>query len=188
MRSCSVLKAVALPLLLMAPPTAALLPLAAPVLGGESDKPGAHKKCAYSTQECLNAMNARMKAAGWVGIEYQAEEATGRVVVQRVVPGSPAEKAGLREDDILIAMDGVEIKKENEKRLAEIRKTWKPGKSVQYTIRRDGEAKKIDIVLGNWPADLLARYLGEHMLEHAEEDAAMPPPPPPAPAPPAPPK
>lgn len=172
MRSTRILEALALALLFAAPPLAAL------ALAGATGKEGSHKKCAYSTQECLNAMNAKMKAAGWVGIEYEADEATGRVVVQRVVPGSPAEKAGLQEDDILTAMNGIDIKQENEKALMEIRKTWKPGKTVQYTIQRDGQTKTIDIVLGEWPADLLARYIGQHMLDHAEADATMPPPPP----------
>jgi hypothetical protein len=37
------------------------------------------------------------------------------------------------------------------------------------------------MVLGVWPADILARYIGEHMLEHAQwdaEDAAKAPVPP----------
>jgi len=178
MHSTRIRRTAALVLWLAAPPLAAF------ALAGETGKEGSYKKCDYSTQECLNAMNAKMKAAGWVGIEYEADEATGRVVVQRVVPGSPAEKAGLQEDDILVAMNGIYIKQENEKSLTEIRKTWKPGKTVQYTIQREGQAKKIDIVLGEWPADLLARYIGQHMLDHAEADATMPPPPPPPPVPP----
>lgn len=183
MRSTRILAGAVLGLLLAAPPLVTVLPLTMPALAGESGQGASHKKCPYSTQECLNSMNARMKATGWVGIEYDADEATGRMVVQRVLPGSPAEKAGLQEGDILIAMSGIEIKKDNEKALMEIRKTWKPGRAVQYTIQRDGQAKKIEIVLGEWPADLLARYIGEHMLEHAEADAAIaPPPPPPAPS------
>ena len=168
MRSTRILMTAALPLLVASLSAAELLGLLSPALAGEG---ASHKKCLYNAEDCLTSMKARMKAAGWVGITHQADEKTGQVVVQRVVAGSPAEKAGLQEDDVLVAMDGVPIKKDNEKALAEIRKTWKPGKSVLYTIRRDGVAKPIRIVLGDWPADLLARHLSEHMLEHEADSA-----------------
>jgi hypothetical protein len=45
------------------------------------------KKCPYSTQECLNYMAARLKASGWIGIEYDPEKANE---ISRVVAGSPA--------------------------------------------------------------------------------------------------
>jgi C-terminal processing protease CtpA/Prc len=175
MRSTRILMTAALPLLVASLPAADLLGSLSPALAGE------HKKCLYNSEDCLTSMKARMKAAGWVGITYQADEKTGQVMVQRVVAGSPAEKAGLQEDDVLVAMDGVPIRKDNEKALAEIRKTWKPGKSVRYTIRRGGEAKQIRIVLGDWPADLLARHLSEHMLEHDADSAGRRAPDPPVP-------
>jgi S1-C subfamily serine protease len=139
-----------------------------PVKSGESS----HSKCPYTTQDCLNHMAAKMKASGWIGIQYEPDEKSGQIVVQKVVPGSPAEKAGLQVDDVLYALNGVEIKKDNDAALMKARKEWKPGQTVTYTIKRGGVAKQVDIVLGEWPADLLARYIGEHMLEHAEADAA----------------
>jgi membrane-associated protease RseP (regulator of RpoE activity) len=126
------------------------------------------KRCPYSTQECLGMMATRMKASGWIGIEY--EPADGPKVT-RVVPGSPAEKAGLQPGDILYALNGVVIRSDNETALAKARKEWKPGQKITYTIKRDGVEKQVDVVLGEWPADLLARYIGEHMLQHAEWDA-----------------
>ena len=145
-------------------------------LAGEPDKKtgwsdSEHKKCPYTTQECLNSMAAKMKASGWIGIEYDPDKG---FVVERVIPGSPAEKAGLLPGDQLATLNGVEIKAENEKALMAARKEWKPGQVVHYTIKRNGATKSIDITLGEWPADVLARYIGEHMLQHAEADAAPP--------------
>ena len=134
-----------------------------------------HKKCPYATQDCLNHMASRMKASGWIGVEYDLDAKTDLYTVQRVVPGSPAEKAGIQSGDVLFALNGVEIKKDNDEALMKARKEWKPGQTVTYTIKRGGAAKQIDVVLGEWPADLLARYIGEHMLEHAEADAAAAP-------------
>jgi len=154
---------------------------------GEGTKPGeapkaapSAKKCPYSTQDCLNHMAARLKASGWIGIEYDTDESTGVATVKKIFPGSPAEKGGLEAGDVLFALNGVPIRNDNEKELAEARKEWKPGQTVHYTIKRNGQTKAIDIVLAPWPADVLAHYIGEHMLEHAEADAAAAPP---APAP-----
>ena len=131
------------------------------------------QKCTYSTQECLNHMSAKMKATGWIGIEYDMDDPGGTAKITKVLPGSPAEKAGLQVNDLLIALNGVELmKKQNEAALQKARKEWKPGQTVTYTIKRAGVSHQIPLVLGEWPADLLARYIGSHMLEHAEADAA----------------
>jgi membrane-associated protease RseP (regulator of RpoE activity) len=129
-----------------------------------------HPKCPYTTQECLNTMARRLKSAGWIGIEYEPKDPAGPKVT-KVVPGSPAEKAGLQPGDVLFALNGVEMKSENEEALVKARKEWKPGQTVQYTVKRNGAPKQVEVVLGEWPADILARYIGEHMLEHAQWDA-----------------
>jgi membrane-associated protease RseP (regulator of RpoE activity) len=129
-----------------------------------------HKKCPYSTQECLNTMAQRLKSAGWIGIEYDGEQ-PGYPKVQKVVPGSPAEKAGLKVGDELISLNGVDIKEGNEEKMKAARGDYTPGHTVRYVVKRKGALKPVDITLGTWPADLLARYIGEHMLEHAEADA-----------------
>jgi len=130
------------------------------------------KKCPYTTQECLNSMAGKMKASGWIGIEYDPEK---EMVITRVVPGSPAEKAGLLAGDQLASMSGIAIRPENDEAIMKARKQWAPGQVVHYTIKRNGVTKQVDITLGEWPADLLARYIGEHMLQHAEYDAAAKP-------------
>ncbi|HEV8201449.1 MAG TPA: PDZ domain-containing protein [Candidatus Polarisedimenticolia bacterium] len=129
---------------------------------------GPKEKCPYTTQDCLNHMASRLKASGWIGIEYEPAEG-GTITVQKVVPGSPAEKAGLQPGDLLFSINGVEIRNENNQALMKIDR--RPGQTLHYVVKRNGVAKPVDIVLGQWPADLLAKYIGEHMLEHAEADA-----------------
>jgi len=135
---------------------------------GPADTPV--KKCPYTTQECLNSMASKMKASGWIGIEYDPEK---EMAITRVVPDSPAEKAGLLVGDQLASLNGIAIRPENEEAIQKARKQWAPGQVVHYTVRRNGVTKEFDITLGEWPADLLARYIGEHMLIHAEYDAAV---------------
>jgi S1-C subfamily serine protease len=62
-----------------------------------------------------------------------------------VVPGSPADKAGLEENDIILEVDGEKI---TEKRgLAEIIRNKKVGEKVKLKVLKDGEEKNIEVVL-----------------------------------------
>ena len=140
-----------------------------PPVTAKAPEPVKHK-CPYTTQDCLNHMASRLQASGWIGIEYEPAE-TGIVTVERVVAGSPAEKAGIQAGDVLYSINGVEIRKGNDEAMAKAKIDRRPGQTLHYVIKRHGAAKPIDIVLGQWPADLLAKYIGEHMLEHAEADA-----------------
>ena len=130
----------------------------------------AAKKCNYNTQECLDHMAAKLKSSGWVGIEMDKDETTGALTVQRVVPGSPAEQAGLQVGDVLFALNGIEISDKNESALKDAKKDWKPGQNVTYTLKRDGRPVQANLTLGAWPADALAKMIGEHMLEHASTE------------------
>ena len=129
---------------------------------GEKEKP----KCPYDTQSCLNYMATKLRTSGWIGVELERDEA-GVYVVKKVVAGSPAQNAGIQPGDGLLALNGVAMTDENEKKLGEIRQSMKPGTQATYTVRRGTGTKDLTLTLGSWPADLVARYIGEHMLEHA---------------------
>jgi C-terminal processing protease CtpA/Prc len=129
-------------------------------------------KCTYSTQECLDHMAARLKSSGWVGLELEKDEATGLMTIQRVIPGSPAEGAGLQPGDVLFALNGVEINDQNEDALKAAKKDWKPGQQVNYTLKRNGQERKATLTLAPMPADVLAKFIGQHMLEHATTEVA----------------
>lgn len=133
---------------------------------------GESKKCNLSTQDCLDQMATKMKTYGWVGVELERDNESGTLTVLKVVPGSPAEAAGIQHGDTLYALNGVRIIKDNEEALTKARKEWKPGQSVTYTIHRGGAERQVTLTLAPMPADVLARYIGEHMLEHAGADLA----------------
>lgn len=149
--------------------TAALaLALALPAWAGHNGE-----KCKYPTQECLDHMAEKLKSSGWVGVELDTDEATGIPTVTKVVPGSPAEAAGIQPGDIFAALNGVKINKDNDEALKAARKEWKPGQSVTYTISRNGYDKKVDLTLAPMPADVMAAYIGQHMLDHANNQVAV---------------
>lgn len=133
---------------------------------------GDGKKCYMKTQDCLDSMAVKLKASGWMGVELEWDDAKGGQVLKTVIPGSPAEAAGLKAGDVLKALNGVRFAPENDEAIKKARKEWRPGQTVSYTVRRGGNDKEISLTLGEWPADVLARYIGQHMLEHVTQDMA----------------
>ena len=80
-----------------------------------------------------------------IGIVLKVKEDSRGLWIERVVPGSPAEKAGLLSGDQLIAVEGNEISEVTEIHDALSRKGW--GKDVTLTIVRQGEKKEITVTL-----------------------------------------
>ena len=140
--------------------------MALPALAGEGEK------CSYSTQECLDAMANKHKNSGWVGVELNMDEHSHVLVVEKVLPGSPAEKAGLQHGDVLFAINNVEYNDENRDMLYKMKAASKPGDEITWTVKRNGYSKELTIELARMPADLLARYIGQHMMEHAAVEVA----------------
>jgi hypothetical protein len=99
---------------------------------------------------------ADRKPQGWVGIYYSASasalrEGDGRLVmrfvdypdIESVEPGSPADKAGIRTGDRIMAMAGRDL------RDAEIDFTplLKPGTRIPFRVRRGAESKLLTVTV-----------------------------------------
>ena len=150
---------------------AALLPAALLVLAPVAFAGHDHYKCTKSTQECLNEMSASLKNSGWVGIELDKNE-DGKMLVKKVVPGSPAAQAGFSEGDVLVALQGIKFGDEaNTEALKAAKKAMAPGKQVTYTVQRAGSEKKLTATLAPVPQDVLAQWIGNHMMAHADNTA-----------------
>ena len=148
------------------------LALASPMFAGEREK------CSADTQTCLNKMASNLKSRGWVGIELDHND-SGQLTVTFVEPDSPAMEAGLREGDVLVAMNGVEFSDENHDRLYAIKKDLRVGKTLTYTVERagcchiEGGRSDVEVTLGMLPDQVLAKWVGNHMLEHAVIEVAQ---------------
>lgn len=68
-----------------------------------------------------------------------------------VVPGSPADKGGVRENDIITEVDGERVDEDHP--LANRIARKKPGDRVRLTVLRQGKEKKIEVTLGEFPAE-----------------------------------
>jgi S1-C subfamily serine protease len=69
-----------------------------------------------------------------------------------VVEGSPADEAGLEEGDIITAVDGLAIDRDNPLDLQVLR--FAPGDEVTLQVLREGETLDLQATLGTRPADL----------------------------------
>jgi C-terminal processing protease CtpA/Prc len=147
---------------------ALLMVAALPALAGHEG----HQKCTHTTQECLDAMATKMKTSGWVGVELEIDEENYLMTVKKVVPDSPAEAAGIQVGDVLFALNGVKFAKENEEAIKQAKKDWQPGQTVTYTVKRNGLDKQVDVTLAPMPANVLAAWIGNHMMEHVSTEIA----------------
>ncbi len=118
------------------------------------------------------ALAGQKLARPWIGIRYQAltlqiadqaklpvsagawlqpASASGSTS-PAVVPGSPAEKAGLKEGDIITAVNGVKITATSP--LDDILTQYTPGTTVALDVLRDGASITLSLTLGTRPANL----------------------------------
>jgi C-terminal processing protease CtpA/Prc len=141
---------------------ARLAAVAIPAAAGDTHK------CSASTDDCLRAMKAKMQTKAWLGIET-TEAGSGRWAVAKVYPDSPAEKAGFKEGDVLIELNGVEMSKQNKEAYKKAAHELTPGSTATYTFKRDGGKKELVAQLGTVPREVMAQWIGEHMLDqHAD--------------------
>lgn len=149
---------------------AGLVLVACGALAFAADQP---YKCTKDLQLCLNEMASSLRQRGWVGIELDESSSGKPPRVVRVVAGGPAEAAGMRAGDLLLAVDGVRYDTAADReRMGERRKRMRPGMNEQYTIQRGGKERVITVTLGSLPSDVMAQWIGMHMLEHAQLDAS----------------
>ena len=109
---------------------------------------------------------------GWLGVVIQEitpdiAEAIGvkeGILVAQVMKGSPADKAGLKVGDIIIALNGRKLEDVRDLQLS-IMKT-KPGTEVTLTIIREGKRKEIKVKVGELPEKISGKpksYEGEDL-------------------------
>ena len=77
-------------------------------------------------------------------------KATKGVVIGQIVPDSPAEKAGLKEDDVIVALNGKQL---DSRALRLAISSTAPGSTVDLTILRNGSERNYSVTLDAMPQD-----------------------------------
>ncbi len=74
------------------------------------------------------------------------------LVVMEIVKGSPAEKAGIRKDDILLRFDDQLLASQDQ--LRKLTRSRKTGDKVALTLMQEGKEKAVELVLGEREEDV----------------------------------
>jgi C-terminal processing protease CtpA/Prc len=96
------------------------------------------------------------EGASWLGVESQEVTsdkvkelklpAERGVLLGRIVPDSPAAKAGLKDNDVITEINGQRV--EGEAQFRRMIHEIPAGRSAQFTVWRDGRAQTINVTLG----------------------------------------
>ncbi|HRQ56446.1 MAG TPA: trypsin-like peptidase domain-containing protein [Azoarcus taiwanensis] len=96
---------------------------------------------------------------GWVGVEIRelvrdldapaGGQMTSGAMIAGVLRGSPAERAGLRPGDILVAMDDQDVRGARE--MLEMVAARTPGDTSRFRVRRNASELELDVRIGRRP-------------------------------------
>ena len=97
---------------------------------------------------------------GWIGIRTTTED--GRAKVRSLIPGGPAETAGLDRDDVVMAVDGRVV---NADAFNQTVSEHKPAQTIRVTVVRLGELKEIPVTIAANPYPTFKLEPMEHPTE-----------------------
>ena len=115
-------------------------------------------RCPLPLDSCIVRFG-QMRERPWLGV-YVDIDSLGRRVVVSTAPGSPAEQAGFRPGDVLERLNGT-----TPQVFFATRAGWKQGDTMQAVIVRNGHERNLQFAARHISEELLARIVGEHMLE-----------------------
>jgi serine protease Do len=97
---------------------------------------------AIPVDQVMQVVNEQMlspdAARAWLGFEVQPGDA---VLINKVVAGSPAEQAGLRSGDCIVAVAGAPVQSQEDYRLARV--SLSPTREVELKVERGGMSKTV---------------------------------------------
>jgi serine protease Do len=82
-------------------------------------------------------------SGGQIGVTIHDAEAGGGVVVDQVRQGSPAEKAGLKEKDVIVEFDGERVR--SARQFSRLVDETAQGRAVKMAVQRGGQRLALDV-------------------------------------------
>lgn len=96
---------------------------------------------------------------------FKVPEGVG-VLIQSVAAGLPAEQAGLRAGDVILAIDGVSVPNVKELRIQVA--ACSPGESIEVRFRREGEMQTLNVVLADPNQAMGTAGIGAELFDGVE--------------------
>jgi RNA polymerase sigma factor (sigma-70 family) len=104
-----------------------------------------------SQSDKQKAEKRKERTHGYLGVMLAGDQEGGPVLVHDVFPESPADRAGVKVDDIILKVGKTEVKDPNT--AVSVLKAIKPGEKVTIRFKRGEKEMDMTITLGQWPAD-----------------------------------
>lgn len=127
----------------------------------------------YTNEEAENLMNSIN--GNFSGIGVYIEERDGYINILRPIAGQPAEKAGIKKDDLIISVDGIDIKNMGLGKVSSMIKGIE-GTDVTLEIKRGRElltfkVKRQTIIINPVKYQIFEENIGHIMLEEFNSQA-----------------
>jgi len=105
--------------------------------------------------DTVASFDAAAAGNGWLGISVDDTVVTGRLVVVEVAPDGPAAKAGVRPQDMLLAINGIHLQNGDE--MAAALAAIMPGQRVKMAVGRDNQVEDVVAQASARPPAALSR-------------------------------
>lgn len=132
------------------------LPNAKPLTAGTGPSAAA-SSLATSPAQAAAAAQPPLPATGtgWLGLAVDDTLVTGRLVVVEVAADSPAAKGGVRQQDVLLAINGTKVQTADE--MAAVLAAIEPGQRVKVAVGRDSKVDDLLLTAAQRPAEVRSR-------------------------------
>jgi serine protease Do len=85
---------------------------------------------------------------GYLNLDMRLDDTKAKMIVTRVAPGSSAEKAGLKQDDVLLAFDGVQVRDLKGLGMLHLQREQRSGgEKIPISVLRDGKEETVEVTL-----------------------------------------
>jgi len=115
-------------------------------------------QCPLEIGACLKEFG-RLRTRPWLGVTLD-NDSTGRMLVRKVLPGSPAYRAGVRAGDELRSIEGMPPAQWFASKAG-----WGPKERGKLAVLRGEREKELAMAYEAIPEEQFARIVGVHMLE-----------------------
>lgn len=120
-------------------------------------------KCSASARECEQQIRHMLSGRRYLGL--QIVELKPGLVVKTVIDDSPAQRAGMKENDRLIGCNGVNLKKATAREFKQVLASASATGTIFMIIQRRGALKKIELRLEPYPKEQVDRIIAQHLIQ-----------------------
>jgi RNA polymerase sigma factor (sigma-70 family) len=103
-------------------------------------------------QEVQKDTKPEERKHGFLGVILKGNETNDAVLIHEVFPDSPAAKAGIKAEEVLVKIDGKAVTEPSA--AVDVLKMKRPGEKIALTMKRADQEMVHSIVLAKWPAKL----------------------------------